>query len=239
MYTIFISLFTSSALAVGVFFLSYSYILATLTGIVSVIAINFLIGKYFLKRLTALFQSVEKDLKNNRTESAITKLNEGYSIAKWQLFVKEQINAQIGIIKYSNKKFDESKPFLEKAFKKNWMAMSMMAALNFKNKDFDAVKTVMDKAIKSTPKEGFIYSLYAYFMIESGDKAKAIEILQKGVNKSPLDEKMGSMLTAIQNNKKIKMQNYGAMWLQLHLTKTPQGAKQYQMLLQNQRGKRR
>lgn len=239
MYTILISLLSSTAAGIGIYFIYPSYILSVITGIILLVLINFTIGKHFLKKLTLLFQSVEKDLKSDRTEKAIEKLNEGYGIANWQLFVKEQINAQIGIIHYSKKKFEESRPYLEKGFNKNWMAMSMKAALAFKDGDMDKVRTVMDKATKGSPKEGFLYSLYAYFMVEAGDKDKAIEVLQKGVSKSPLDEKLGAILVALQNNKKIKMQNYGAVWLQLHLSKTPQGAKPYQMLLQNQRVKRR
>lgn len=233
---------TSALLAgAGVYFTSYSYALAIILAIIVVIALNFFIGKHFLNKLTAIFQSVEKDLKNDRPDVAISKLTEGYSIANWQLFVKEQINSQIGIIHYSRKRFDEAAPYLEKPFSKNWMAMSMKATLAFKEGNIDKVQTVMEKAVKGSPKESFIYSLFAYFMLESDRKDKAIDVLQKGHSKIPLDDRLESHLSSVQNGKKIKMQGYGALWIQLHIGKGPQGAgaKPYQALLQNQRIKRR
>jgi predicted Zn-dependent protease len=239
MYTIAISILSSLAIGIGIYYTTYSYALSVIVALILMLIFNYFIGKYFLKKLTALFQMVEKDLKAGRTDKAIERLNEGYSISKWQLYVKEQINAQIGIIYYSNKKFDTARPYLEKAFTKNWMAMCMKAALYFKENKMEEVKKIMEKAIKGAPKEGFVYALYAYFLVESGDKQKAVEILNKGVKKNPLDERLGALLTAVQNNKKLKMQNYGTLWLQMHLTKTPQGAKQYQQFLMNQRMKRR
>lgn len=241
MYTILISLSSALLVGAGVYFTSYSYALAIILAVIIVIALNFLIGKHFLNKLTAIFQSVEKDLKSERADAAIAKLNDGYSIANWQLFVKEQINSQIGIIHYSRKRFEEAAPFLEKPFSKNWMAMCMKATLAFKEGNIDKVLTVMDKCIKGSPKEPFVYSLYAYFMLESDKKDKAVEVLQKGHSKIPLDDRLESHLSAVQNGKKIKMQGYGAMWLQLHIGKGPQGAgaKPYQALLQNQRIKRR
>ncbi len=239
MYSLIISFAIAFAAGMGVYYLSYNYFLSVLASIVVVFIVNFLLGKHFLNKLKALFSAVEKDLKSDRVEPALKKLNEGYSLSKWQFFVKEQINAQIGLIYYTKKRFDEARPYLEKAFSKNWMAMCMLATLYFKEGKHDLVKKTMEKAIKGAPKEGFVYSVYAYFLIQMGEKAKALEVLQKGANKNPLDEKLESNLTALQNNKKLKMQNYGPLWLQLHISKMPQGAKPYQALLYNQRIKRR
>jgi tetratricopeptide (TPR) repeat protein len=239
MYTLLISFAVSIAVTIGVYYFTYSYVLSVLAGILILFLINFFIGKHFLNKLKALFASVEKDLKNDRVDAAIKKLNDGYSLANWQFFVREQINAQIGLIYYTKKKFDEAKPYLEKAFSKNWMAMCMLATMYFKEGEHEKVRKTMEKAIKGAPKEGFVYSVYAYFLTQMGDKAKALEVLQKGTDKNPLDERLEANLVALQNNKKLKMQNYGPLWLQLHISKMPQGAKPYQALLYNQKIRRR
>jgi len=54
-----------------------------------------------------------------------------------------------------------------------------------------------------------------------------------------LDEKLLSNLDALRNGKKIKMQNYGSLWMQLNISKIPQGIKPYQLILANKRFKPR
>ncbi|MGA1846070.1 tetratricopeptide repeat protein [Deferribacter abyssi] len=239
MLTLLISLSVSLLAAIGLYFITYNYIWSLMLMVVIILGLNFFIGRYFLKKLTAVFQEIEKDLKNNRFEKAINRLKNAYAFSKWQFFVKEQINSQIGIILYMQKKFDDAKSYLEKGFAKNWMGMAMLATLYFKEKKYEKVKSTMDKAIKNAPKEGFLYSLYAYFLTEMGEKDKAIEILVKGSKKAPLDEKLETNLEALRNGKKMKMKNYGTLWLQLNIEKMPQGFKPYQMVLARQKIRRR
>lgn len=240
MYTLLLSVAISTAAALGLYFLTYQIFWPLFVMVVGILGLNFYIGKKIVKKLEGLFKSVEKDIQGNRVEKAVEKLKSGYSYAKWQFMVKEQIDSQIGILYYTARDFDQAEPYLENAFSKNWMAMSMLAAAKYKKGDMDRVKKVMDKGIKGAPKEPFMYALYAWFLMEKGEKDKAIEILSKGVDKNPIDERLSSNLDAVKNGKKLKMQNYGNYWLQMHLGgKNPQGGQQYQQFLLNQRMKRR
>lgn len=240
MYTLILSVAAATAVSLGLYFLTYSYFWPIILFIVVVLGLNYLIGKKYLNKLTALFKSIEKDLSAGRAEKAVEKLKTGYPFAKWQFLVREQIDSQIGVIYYTNKQFDLAEPYLKNAFSKNWMAMSMLAAMHYKNGDMEQVKKVMKKGIKGAPKEGFMYSLYAYFLLEKGEKEEAVTILSKGKDRNPADERLSSNLDAVKNGKKIKMQNYGNYWLQMHLGgKTAAGGAQYQQFLMNQKMKRR
>lgn len=239
MYTIIISALSGALFGLILFYLSQSYVLALIAGLIIVIVINFFTGKYFLKKLTELFKLVEKDIKSDRAEKAIERLMEGYKYAKWQFFIKEQINAQIGMILYAKKRFDEALPYLKSAFQKNWMAMAMLATIYYKDKQYDLMKSTLEKAIKNSPKEGFLYTLYAYYLQSINENQKALEILTRGNKKVPLDEKLEAALDAVRNNKKIKIQNYGQLWMQLNIEKLPQGVKPYHIHLMNQRIRRR
>lgn len=241
MLTLLVSVAISTVLSVILYFLTYSYFWPIFLMIVGILGINFLVGRKFLAKLTDLFKGVEKDLTAGRSEKAIEKLKEGYKYSRWQFFVKEQIDAQIGIILYTAGKFDEAAPCLANGFTKNWMSMAMLAASNYRNGGYDEACKVMDKAIKASPKQGFLYALYAYFLMEKGNNDKAIEILSKGSDRNPLDDKLQSAVESVKNGKKLKMQNYGNLWLQMHLgAKMPQGGRPYQQFLMNQRmGKRR
>jgi len=239
MFTLLLSLISSFVASVLIYFISYSYIWSIIVAILVFFGINFLTGRKILKKLTALFNSIEKDLQKNKSENAINKLQNGLKYAKWQFFVKEQINSQIGIIYYTNKQFDKAKSYLEKGFTKHWMGMSMLAALYFKEKHYEDVKRTMQRAIKKSPKEGFLYSTYAYFLYQLNEKNKAMEIMVKGNKKVPMDDKLASNLDALKNGKRMKIQNYGHLWMQLNIEKAPHGVKPYQMFLSNKRGKRR
>ena len=240
MYTLIISVAVSTTLALGLYFLTYGVFWPLFIMVVGILGLNFLIGKKMLNKLTALFGTVEKDIQANRVDKAIEKLKSGYGYSKWQFMVREQIDSQIGIIYYTNRQFDQAVPYLKNCFSKNWMAMSMYAAQTYKTGDMDQVKKIMDKGIKGAPKETFMYALYAWFLLEKGDKEKAIEVLGKGVAKNPMDERLGSSLDGVRNGKKLKMQNYGNYWLQMHLGgKTHVGGQQYQQFLSNQRIKRK
>lgn len=239
MFTILISVSASALLTVGMYFLTYNIWWALTVAVVGIIAVNFFTGRYFLNKLKELFGNVEKDLRAGRYEKAIERLKEGYKYSNWQFFVKEQINAQIGIILYSTKRLDEALSYLEKGFDKNWLSMSMLAASQYRAKETEKALKTLEAAVKGAPKEGFVYSFYAWMLSGNGNDSKAIEVLNKGVKKCPMDEKLEANMEAMKNGKKIKMERYGNVWLQLQLTKVPEGAKPYQQFIANQRIKRR
>jgi tetratricopeptide (TPR) repeat protein len=170
---------------------------------------------------------------------AVDKLIGGYRFSKWQIFVKKQLNANIGSIRYMQKKFEEALPYLKDSFIKSWMSMCMLAAYYYRKQNFKEAFKVMEKTISANSKEAFPYSLYAWFLTERGEVDRAIKILTRGTSKLPLDERLSTELEAIKNKKKLKIQNYGALWLQLHLGKSPDGIRQYQLFAANQRVKRR
>jgi tetratricopeptide (TPR) repeat protein len=239
MLTIVISVCAAVIASTALYLVTYNVWWSLAVAVVLILGLNFFLGRHFLNKLKELFASVEKDLRAGRNEKAIEKLQSGYTYAKWQFFVKEQINSQIGIILYSTRKFEEAMPYLEKSFSKNWMSVSMLAAAYYKNKQTDKVLSTLAKGIKDAPKEGFLYSFYAWVLVQENQADKAIEVLNKGVAKNPLDEKLEANLESIKNGKKIKMERYGNVWLQLQLTKLPEGGKPYQQFLANQRVKRR
>lgn len=240
MYTLIISVAISTAASLGLYFLTYKIFWPMAIMVVGILGLNFFIGKKMMTKLTDLFASTEKDIQGGRVDKAVEKLKSGYKYANWQFMVREQIDSQIGILYYTSKKFDEAEEYLAKAFSKNWMAMAMKAASAYKKGDMDLVRKTMDKGIKGAPKEGFMYAFYAWMLVEKGDRDKALEVLNKGVAKNPIDERLSSNLDSVQNGKKLKMQNYGNYWLQMHLGgKNPQGGQQYQQFLMNQRMKRR
>lgn len=239
MLTLLISLTTATTFYILIYLTTYNHLLSSIAAFLSFLAINFILGRKILKKTSIIFKSVEKDINAQKFDQAIKKLEDGLSLSKWQFLIKKQIYAQLGIIYYLKKNNEQAKSYLQKGTLRNWIAATMLATIYFKNKDYNKMKKIMDKAIKYSKKEGFLYSLYAYYLTQINEKNKAIEVLIKGTKKAVLDEKLQSNLEALRNGKKIKMQNYGPLWMQLNIAKMPQGIKPYQLILANKRFKPR
>lgn len=239
MYTLLLGIVAGAVLGFLGYLVYPSFLLAALCFTAGLVGFNFFMGRRFMNKLTAVFNSCERDIKAGKPDIAIEKMKQGYAYAKWQFMVKEQIDSQIGIILYANKRFEEAFPYLKSSLKSNWMAMSMLAAYYYRQKNYTDMKAVMEKSAKANKKDSFTQCLNAYFLAETGDVDAAIAALVNAQKKLPSDEKLESALDALRNKKKIKMQSYGALWMQLHLAKSPDGVKQYQTLIGRQKIKRR
>lgn len=239
MFTLMISASIGLIVGIAIWFPVKSIILSISLGVIAAVASNALFGRRFYKIITSLMESVEKDIKADRIEIAIEKLKDAYKYSNWQLLLKKQLDSQIGSLLYARKRFDEALPYLKNSYKKSWPALCMLASYHYKTKEYGKAYALLEKVTKDNKKDGFPYSLYAYMLMEQGQADKALSVLNIAAQKMPKNEKIQGELEAVRNKKKLKMQSYGAMWLQMHLGKSQEGAKQYQMHLMNQRVKRR
>lgn len=147
-----------------------------------------------------------------------------------QFFAGASLDGQIGSILFMQEKFDQARPYLERSFVRLWNTKVMLAVLKFKKKDYEAMDAVMERAAKYSPKQGLLWSTWAFMHQKAGNRDKAIDVLNRG--KAQLQDKdplLSENLLALQNGKKMKMKAYGDAWYQFHLEKHP-------MLKKAQRG---
>ena len=188
--------------------------------------LNYFLSKRVMKKVESLMTSVGKDLQNQRFEKAIKTLKGGFNLGKWQFFVKAQLNAQIGSIYYLTRDDENAFNYLKEGFSKHWVAMGMLAIIYMKRKKKDLMIETFEKAVKGSPKESLIWSLYAYCLLKEGEREKALEVLSRGLQKIPDDDKLKANMTAVANKEKMKMRGYGDMWTQFYLEKVPPAAGQ-------------
>jgi tetratricopeptide (TPR) repeat protein len=216
-------------------------------GIVGALALffglNYFLSKRIMRKVESLMQAVAKDLQAQKFDRAVRTLKSGYSLGDWQFFVRPQLKAQIGVIYYLTKEDETAFEYLKDCFSKHWVAMGMLAILHMKKKDKDMMVKTFEKAVKATPKESLLWSLYAYCMLKEGDRDKALEVLSRGLKRLPDDDKLKANHTAVSNKERMKMRNYGEMWTQFYMEKSPpvgQKVPHYmQALAQAQGGRRR
>ncbi len=220
MYNILISAGASTAvLLILMLVLKLSWWISLMIALIVFALIFVLFSRITMKKVMASLETAGKDLQAQppRFEKAIRELKDALQYSKWQLYVDGQINSQIGMIYYMKRDFANAFPYLEKSFFKNWAAMAMLAVSYMKRQKKDKMISTFDKAVQWNGKESMLWSLYAYCMNESGDNAKAKEILAKGLKKIPGDEKLKDNLESLEKGKKMNMRAYGDLWFQFHL----------------------
>lgn len=202
-------------------FVSDNMWIAVAVSAVVFIVVFMVLTKIVMKKVTAVMEVAQRDMMANRGDKAIAELQNGLKYAPWQMYVKQQINSQIGTIHYLKRNFKEAVPYLEKGFVRNWVSTSMLAITYMKKNKLSKMVETFEKALSGSRKEPMVYAVYAFCLDHVGERNKAIELLKKGVKKTG-DERLQDNITSLESGKKMKMKSYGDMWYQFHLEK--QGA---------------
>jgi len=198
-------------------------------GLASMMGFNYFVSQIISKKIKAIFESHQKYLQNGKFDTAINVLKDGYKYTKWQFGVKSQIQAQVGVTHYLRKEFNKAMPYLKKAFVKNWSARAMLAIAYMKKNDTENMLKVFKKAVKANPKEGLLWTLYAYCLAKKGKNDEALKVLITANEKLPDDSKIKKNLFALKNRKKMKLKIYGQEVVPFqvdrnipHITQNPQ-----------------
>jgi len=202
----------------------FSAIAAILPAIAVFGVTYFLIARRLQKGMEALIMRAQGELQKGRFDAAIgifETIKARYG--RWQLFTSSMIDGQIGGIYYVRQDFDKAKPYLERAFVRHWVARAMLAVICFKKRDYKAMDKNFEKAAAYSPKQGLLWSLWAYCHYRLGHVDRAIAILLEGKKKlGDADSKLNANLLSLQNEKKMKMRGYGEQWYQFMLEMPPQ-----------------
>lgn len=222
MINIGISLLAATALAVIMFLLKVHWALTLPMALIVAFTVFVILSRKVQASLESVMMQMQRDIQANKIDRAIESLLTARdSLKNRQIFVASQINSQIGMLYYIKKDHEAALPYLEKGFMRHYIARGMLAAVHYKRKEYDKMKEVMDSTLSTNKKESLVYGLYAWFLVQIKEQDKAVEILRKGLQKLPNDEKLVTNLNLLQNNKKMKMRVYGDMWVQFMLERPP------------------
>jgi tetratricopeptide (TPR) repeat protein len=174
-------------------------------------------GRKVQQELEQIFTRAGELLKKQQFEKAIEVMKEGYRFASRQFLVKGSIDGQIGVVQYLRKKNEEAEPLLASASMQHYIAKAMLGILQWKRGEKKKAKETFDLALKTGKKESLLYAVYAYVLVELGERDKAIEILNKGLGVCKGDERLITNRNLLQNGKALKMKVYGEQWYQFLL----------------------
>ena len=238
MYNLALALALGIAVTFGVRLAQFPWIAGIIPGTIAFFTAFVLLGRRVALKVQAISGQAQQELSvqagNQReqkahVEKAIKILEGALAYANWQFLVAAEIYAQIAMIKYMVKDYDGAQAAFAKANPRNYMAQAMWAALHYQRKDFAAMQACFETAVKVGKKEGIVWATYAWCLLQNKEKEKALKVMGRAVEANPSDEKLKAGLTALQNDKKLKMKAYEPMWWQFGLENPPlqmQGGRQ-------------
>ena len=186
-------------------------------GIVGGIALFIWLGRKVQSELEEIFGRAGELLKKQKFDPAIEIMKEAYRFGPRQFLVKGSVDGQIGVIQYMRQKKEEAEPLLKSASMHHYIAKAMLAILQFQRGEKKAAKETFELCLKTAKKESLLYAVYAYLLVEMGERDQAIETLNKGLKVCKDDERLITNRNLLQNGKAMKMKVYGEQWYQFLL----------------------
>jgi len=201
-----------------------------LPGFIAFTGTFFLLGRRVFTKIQNGMGEVQKELStlNQNPREQKVKLEKSIKILEgllplktWQFLVEAEIMGQIGIIKFMFKDVAGAEAAFAKSSSRNWLAQAMMASIAFQKKDYGLMTAKWEEAVKHGKKEGMLWAGYAWCLLQTKEKDKALKVMARAVEANPSDEKLKGALTALQNDKKLKMKGWEPGWWQLGLESPP------------------
>jgi predicted Zn-dependent protease len=221
MYNLLISIAASVATTALFALLLGGVLYGIVPGLIALVVAYFFLARRTMRQVEAAMLAAQEEMKNQRIDKGLEIMKAAYPLSKWQFFVSSQIDAQVGYVLYMSKKFDESEPYLRRAFKKNWVPRAMLATLLYKRKKYDEMKSVFEETVQHNKKQALLWNIYAYCLWKTNSRDEAIKVLNRGLEQIPNDDKTSANLKALQNNKNMKMRGWNLLWYQFHLETPP------------------
>lgn len=230
MYNLLISLAIGVAVALAIRLFGFSLWAGIIPGVIIMLGAFVLLARRTTMRVQVLVGAAQKELstaptsikdRDQKVAKAVKILEEGLAYDKWQFLIASELHAQIGMLKYMVKDLDGALPHLTKANPRNGIALAILAALYYQKKDYPKMEETFEAAAKASKKESIIWAAYAWCQLQLKEKEKALKVMARGVEANPSDEKLKASLTALQNDKKLKMKPYEPMWWQFGLEQPP------------------
>ena len=135
-----------------------------LPGVAAAVGTYILLARRTGKQLEAVMGVAQKEMMARKPEKAVAALQEAFSLARWQFGVASSLHANIGVLLYVQKKFEEAEPHLRKGAAtmiKLWLAQAMLGAILFRRKQYPEMEKVFEAAMRGNKGETLLYGVKA------------------------------------------------------------------------------
>lgn len=133
---------------------------------------------------------------------------------KWQLYLDQQIEAQLGMIDYLQMKWDAALPKLEKGSWQNASAQMCIGAIHFRKGNKEKAWELLAKACDTDAKDPLTHIVHAVLRARSDQREEALAAVSKGLETLPDHTGLKQLKQRIANKKKIDVKQLPQAWYQ-------------------------
>jgi uncharacterized protein HemY len=178
------------------------------------------------KQFQVVMEKAAAEFQAGKVEPGLRLMESCFKYAKWQFFVGPQIHGQIGMLLYLQRKWKPARTHLSQAWKRDWRARTMLAALDHREGRKEAALELMGKLTGFGGKDPVFWALYAYIALEAKQRDKALSIVNDGLKKCSDSNGLKDLQTSIANKKKLKMKAFAPTWYQYFPEQMPRSQMQ-------------
>ena len=224
MYNLLIALGVAGALFAASVAFVHPWYAGVLPGLIGLLITYVLLARRSGKKFQAIADRAVKEFQAQRMESGIRILETGFALSNWQFFIGPQIHGQLGMLAYLQRDWKKSRVHLDQAWKRDWRARSMLAALDHRQGKRDQALERLSKLTRMAGKDPTFWALYAYVALEHKKRDLALTLLNDGLKKCADSPGLKSMRNAVRNKKKPKMKAFAPGWYQYFPEQMPRSA---------------
>ena len=192
-------------------------VLFFLVSIVSFIVIS----RVMARRVEPQFVGVQKMIQSGQTALAIQTLEDLMPLSRWQIMLKGQIHAQIGLLSYASGDEAKAEEHLPLSGYRATEAQMALAALHYRKGRKPQAYDALDTCMRAAKKQVMPYHVWAWLALKDGEKDKALEKLLAAEKVEKSNESTQENLDRLRNGKKLNMKRFGMAWFGLQLEKPP------------------
>ncbi|MBM4781542.1 MAG: tetratricopeptide repeat protein [Archangiaceae bacterium] len=214
----------------------FSLIAGIIPGTIVMLGAYVVLARRTFVKVQAVMESVKKEFESMpanekerkvKADKVIKMLEAALPLGKEQFLIESELHAQIGMIHHLFKNTEAAMASFSKTTPRSYLARAMQAAIYFQRKDYQAMRSAFEEAVKHGKKDGMVWAAYAWCLQQNKDVDGALKVLARSVAENPSDDKLKSALTALQNDKKLKMKAWEPGWWQFGLEAPPMQQPQF------------
>ncbi len=214
----------------------FSLIAGIIPGTIVMLGVYVVVARRTFVKVQAVMESVKKEFeampanekeRKVKADKVIKMLEAALPLGKEQFLIESELHAQIGMIHHLFKNTEAAMASFAKTTPRSYLARAMQAAIYFQRKDYQAMRSAFEEAVKHGKKDGMVWAAYAWCLQQNKDVDGALKVLARSVAENPSDDKLKSALTALQNDKKLKMKPWEPGWWQFGLEAPPMQQPQF------------
>jgi tetratricopeptide (TPR) repeat protein len=216
-YPLFICSFVSSSILMACLLIPKEayYFSGPILGLASFIVLFVLMSRKMNAKLRPLFEQAQRQVQAGNMTQAIATFEKALAYKRWQLFLEQQVNTQIGTLHYAAGNDQKAIEFLHKGYAKSAEGPLVLGTLLYRQGKLDEAREVLQFAIRVNKKSRLLYNVLAWILNKEGLRDEAVAVLQSSLKPLKDDEDTKYNLERLQNKKKMNMKPFGQYWYML------------------------